>query len=508
MSLQVVWFKRDLRTYDHEALFRACRGGPVLCLYVIEPEYWALTDTSNRQWRFVRESLADLAQQLVDMGGRLQVVSGGVTDALIDLKQRHGVFTLHSHEETGNLWTYQRDLAVAAWCRREGCIWQEYAQNGVCRPVSRRRERFKAHWQRWAARPLFPVYEHARFVDDHSGLEPTQWPENVCDEDDRCDGRQHGGRHAGLAILHDFLHRRGESYSGSISSPITAEASCSRLSPHIAYGTLSLREIVQRTQQAREHAASAKWSRSLAAFATRLEWHCYFMQKLEDRPDIEHNAVVPQMGALNRPCDRARFEAWQQGRTGWPLVDACMRYLHHHGWINFRMRAMLVSAAAWSLSLPGRPVAEWLARQFVDFEPGIHYPQIHMQSGTSAHTVLRIYNPVTQARNLDPDARFVREWVPELRNVSDAWIFEPWLMSANLRKQARWTDEYGYPLPLVDFAQAHRQAKAEVAALRLAHGIQPDRPVRERASTKAPVKNGVKKPKKRAAKASGQLDLF
>ena len=127
---------------------------------------------------------------------------------------------------------------------------------------------------------------------------------------------------------------------------------------------------------------------------------------------------------------------------------------------------MLVSSATYSLSLPWQPVARWLAQLFVDYEPGIHYPQVQMQSGANGAAVLRMYNPVTQATELDPQGRFVRQWVPELRQVSDAWIFEPWKMTPVLRLHAGWSPEAGYPCPLVDFVAVHRAAKAEMTALR------------------------------------------
>lgn len=476
MSLQVVWFKRDLRIVDHEALFRACSAGPTVCFYTIEPHYWALSNTSNRQWLFVRESLEDLAGQLAALGATLIVHQGNVLDALRSFKDEFGSFTLHSHVETGIGWTFERDKQVTAWCRANHCPWYEYAQNGVCRPIQARKAGFKAYWDLWAASPRFPVPEHATFVVSKSfqssglqSLAPDQWPLDVCSDSYPCTQRQTGGRKAGLAVFRDFLSNRGQAYSGSISSPLTAESGCSRLSPYLTYGCLSLKEIVQRTMVAQDKASSRPWSKSLAAFAKRLHWHCYWIQAFESACHMEYEPLVPHMAQLNRPYDQKRFDAWRTGHTGWPLVDACMRYLHHHGWINFRMRAMLVSAATHSLSLPWKPVADWLAQQFVDFEPGIHYSQIQMQSAMSGVTVLRMYNPVTQAMRLDPQGDFVRRWVPELANVSNFWIFEPWKMTPNLRQQAGWTQAFSYPVPLVDFEVSHRETKAAITELRAAH---------------------------------------
>ena len=507
--LQVVWFKRDLRTFDNEALFRACASGPTLCFYVVEPDYWQSKSTSNRQWLFVRESLEDLAKQLKKLGASLVVHQGTVVQSLEEFRRQYGSLTLHSHQETGNLWTFERDKTVARWCRAHQCNWHEYAQNGVSRPVSRRKSRFKDHWDQWAAASMFPTPSPSNFVAQDPGLLPAQWPMAVCSDPYPCAGRQPGGRAEGLAVLDSFLSHRGEAYRGSISSPLTAESGCSRLSAHIAYGCVSLREIAQRVAGAQAHASTAQWRHSLSAYYTRLWWHCYFIQTFENKPSIEDTPLLPEMALLNRPFDQAKFDAWRRGQTGWPLVDACMRYLHHHGWINFRMRAMLVSAATYSLSLPWRPVADWLAGLFVDFEPGIHYPQIQMQSGTAGGTVLRVYNPVTQATTLDAEGHFVKRWMPELRNVSQAWIFEPWKMTLNLRQQAGWTQDSFYPCPLVDFERVHKDAKAEITALRAAHQLTPAGGFKKR-NTNHRVKRitaGMKETKKLADNAE-QLDLF
>jgi deoxyribodipyrimidine photo-lyase len=515
VTLQVVWFKRDLRVFDHEALSRACLAGPVLCLYVIEPGYWQLGDTSRRQWLFVRESLLDLAEQLHSLGAHLVVRQGQVTEVLQHIRQAHGPFELHSHQETGNAWTYERDKAVANWCRVQTCPWHEFAQNAVTRPVAKRQLAFKDHRDAWAARPLFSVPSQATFAADVQGLPPEQWPLDMGSDLVSCPGRQTGGRAHGLALLGSFMGRRGQAYRGAISSPLTAESACSRLSPYIAQGCLSLREISQRASQTEAQARHASWSRSLEAFASRLAWHCHFIQKLETLPQMEHTPVWPAAARLHRPFDAAKFNAWKTGTTGWPLVDASMRYLQHHGWINFRMRAMLVSSATYSLSLPWQPVAQWLAQLFVDYEPGIHYPQVQMQSGANGGTVLRMYNPVTQATELDPEGRFVRQWVPELRQVSATWIFEPWKMTPVLRQHVGWTPEAGYPCPLVDFVAVHRAAKAEMTALRAGFDLESaalatgDSGSQKRPSSPA-SRSGAERPQRAPTPAASeqQFDLF
>jgi deoxyribodipyrimidine photo-lyase len=168
------------------------------------------------------------------------------------------------------------------------------------------------------------------------------------------------------------------------------------------------------------------WSAALAAFEGRLHWHCHFIQKLESEPSIEfENLHRACDGLRENDFDAERFEAWRAGHTGFPLVDACMRALQAGGWINFRMRAMLVSFSSYQVWLHWRQPARALARLFTDYEPGIHYSQVQMQSGTTGINTLRIYNPVKQSQDHDPEGAFIRRWVPELADVPTDWIHSP-----------------------------------------------------------------------------------
>jgi len=226
-----------------------------------------------------------------------------------------------------------------------------------------------------------------------------------------------------------------------------------------------MREVAQATwaRQRELRTSSApdagRWRGSLSSFSARQHWRCHFMQKLEDEPRIEfENLHRAYDGVRPDVSDPDRLEAWREGRTGYPFLDACMRALDAHGWINFRMRAMLMSFASYHLWLPWRDSGLHLARKFVDYEPGIHWPQVQMQSGTTGINTLRIYNPVKQGHDQDPEGAFVRAWIPELATVPDAFIHEPW----------RWEGAAGlpYPPPIVDNAGAMRAARETLHALR------------------------------------------
>jgi ATP-dependent Clp protease ATP-binding subunit ClpB len=146
---------------------------------------------------------------------------------------------------------------------------------------------------------------------------------------------------------------------------------------------------------------------ALRAYIGRLHWHCHFIQKLEASPSLEFaNLHRAYDGLRENEFDQKLFRAWAAGRTGFPFVDACMRSLASTGWINFRMRAMLVAFASYQLWLHWRETGLHLARLFTDYEPGIHWPQMQMQSGTTGTNTVRIYNPVKQSTDQDPEGKY------------------------------------------------------------------------------------------------------
>lgn len=474
MRYRVVWFKRDLRVQDHWPLLEAARRGPVLCLYVIEPGLWAQPDAAAQHYGFVRESLQALDAQLRALGSRLHVAVGEVVDVLAALHAATPFEALHAHEETGNAFTFARDLAVGRWCRAHGVGWHEWPQFGVVRRLRDRRE-WQPRWEKHmaAAQAPTPSALHTPALSSATvwpwGSRPLPTPAELGLNPFEPPHRQRGGRGPGEAVLHDFLHERSSRYRGGISSPLSAPDACSRLSPYLAHGCVSMREVVQATrQQLAALPPQAKRQRlGLQGFVSRLYWHCHFIQKMESEPELEwRNLHRGYDGLREADWNPAHFEALTEGRTGWPMVDACVAMLRETGWLNFRMRAMLVSVAAYPLWLHWHPVGHWLARQFLDYEPGIHWAQMQMQSGTTGINTTRVYNPIKQALDHDPQGAFVRHWLPALRRVPDSWLFEPWRMSADVAARCGVRVGQDIAVPPVELADALRESKARMHTLR------------------------------------------
>lgn len=459
----LVWFKRDLRVRDHAPLAAAAQCTDALAVYVIEPEWLESEEFDAAQARFALACLTELRDRLDALGLPLLVVQGSMTAVLSDLHRSHRFTHLLSHEETGPGWTWIRDRAVKRWCDTQRVSWQEWSQTGVVRRLSDRRG-WAGRWQ-----SCMDASE-AQLPASFRGAAPLARPLPAlgqlgigpCGK-----ALQAAGESAAWQTLESFLTERGRRYRSSLSSPLAATEGCSRLSPHLAFGTISLRSVHQATETVIARSADPALRHALRGFTGRLRWHCHFMQKLEDEPEIEFRNFARHCDGLREDSFRVdRFAAWCEGRTGFPMVDACMRSLRATGWLNFRMRAMLVSFASYHLWLHWRPTGVFLARQFLDFEAGIHWSQMQMQSGTTGINTLRIYSPTKQARDHDPEGHFIRRWVPELAGVPTSLIATPWLMDQSIQSASGCLIGRDYPAPVVDEKGALQEARDRLYALR------------------------------------------
>ena len=444
MTVSLVWLRRDLRLADNPAIAQAkADGRPMLFLYHLDSERLERHDVDGIHVQWELDCLDSLKSDIENRGGVVLFRFGHILESLTELHELHNIHTIYGNEESGLQWSWNRDRAVAEWCQENNVQFEEFPSNGVIRGL-RSRDDWKALRDRRIDASLIEAPSRIRTLPNIQS-DAIPHASELGFKVRELQHRPEPGESAAMNTLFSFLDERGRGYRKGMSSPISGVEMCSRLSPYLSSGCISIRQIFYHTKRKQRRiktnprsAENRGWSGSLSSFQSRLAWHCHFMQRLEAEATLDEQAMNPELDALlDRPFDETKFRAWSEGTTGWPFFDACMRSLIATGWINFRMRAMLQSVASYTLSLPWRASGAHLARQFLDYEPGIHWSQIQMQSGVTGINSVRAYSILKQSQDQDPEGEFIKRWVPELTHVPMEHIHEPWLMSMRNKMKPR-----------------------------------------------------------------------
>lgn len=447
------WIKRDFRLYDNRALSSAVsQSEQVLPVFVFEPSLLEHQQTSAFHVQAQLQALEYLKQRLKQKGSDILVTQGEFPEILDKISEKFDFSAIFSYQEIGINLTYQRDQKVEKWCDNNGVDWHQPPRNGIIRGSYDRDNRMEFWNKQIKQRDQLPEPNSEQLELNHK-LEQNPLPSLDQLGFNKKKQLQTVTERAAKNTLDDFLYNRGINYFGNISSMNTAPEYCSRLSVHLAWGTLSLRTAFQKLEERideldeSDQENSGKWKRSLSMFKSRLYWHDHFMQRLEDEPELEFKPINRAFSEEKIPYKRnlAVLDRWYSGYTGYPMVDACMRCFHTTGYLNFRMRAMIASFACNILHLPWRDIMYPMARLMADYISGIHISQLQMQAGITGINSIRVYSPKKQIKDQDPECKFIKHWIPELRDYTPSEILgydEGGLL--NLK---------GYPDPIVDYEE-------------------------------------------------------
>jgi deoxyribodipyrimidine photo-lyase len=466
----IVWFRRDLRSHDHAALYHALKHARrVHCAFVFDTEILdALKNRADRRVEFIWHSLGELKTALEGMGGGLHVLHGKARQLVPQLAVRlsaGAVFANHDYEPQAK----DRDEDVRARLQADGRGWHTFKDHvvfekdelltgdgkpfGVFTP-------YKRAWLAKATPFHLKSYPVERYKDalapapaaalptlQRVGFKPTNLAQI---------GLPTGM--SGARVLFDDFLGRINAYKDRRDYP--ALRGPSYLSVHLRFGTISIREI-----------AGASWSvpgDGAQTFLSELIWRDFFFSILHHFPHVTQGAFRPQYDLLHFPNPKGHFEAWCQGRTGYPVVDAAMRQINQSGYMHNRLRMIAASFLCKDLHVDWRQGERYFAENLNDFDQSANNGgwQWAASTGCDAQPYFRIFNPTLQSKKFDPQARFIRLYLPELASVPLAYAHQPWTMPIEVQRAVGCMIGKDYPAPLVDHERARRTTLEIYTAVR------------------------------------------
>ena len=453
--MNIVWLKRDIRIQDHRPIYESLNTNNEICfIYIFEPIIENNFDFDYRHWNFIYQSLNDLSQKT-----KVSVFYGEALEVFNTIIGSYHVENVFSYQETGVQLTFDRDKEVKKLFIKKNINWKEFEKNGVQRGIKKRKD-WSSIWYKKINAPILKndlslINKKNKLIN----IDKYALPEKVKRKITKKSFYIKGGEDQALEILDSFINNKINLYSRNISFAQKSRETNSILSSYIAWGNISLKQIYQIVKS---NSDKVKNKRSLNQFLSRIRWNAHFIQKFEMEMRYENENINSAFDSIRNEHSKKLHDAWTNGNTGFPLVDAAMRCVKETGYLNFRLRAMVVSFYTHILWQNWVPASVHLAKMFLDYTPGIHFPQIQMQSGTTGVNTIRIYNPIKQSQEKDKDGIFIMKWVPELKNIPISFIHEPWKMTQMEQLLNNFQIGIDYPEPIVDFKSSYNHAKKEL----------------------------------------------
>jgi deoxyribodipyrimidine photo-lyase len=487
-SNSLVWFRRDLRSFDHAALHHALTSSKtVYCAFIFDVDLLAPLPRADRRVQFIHASLAELDADLRQLGGHLIVRHAVAVDEIVRLADELGVdavFVNRDYEPQA----IARDAAVAAALEAAGRKLLSFKdqvifeKNEVLTLAARTFSVFTPYKNAWLGRMAaepgcvapFPVEPYAR------RLAPA--PPGHALPDLAAIGFVPAVRHpptgmapiaagmSGAARLFDDFLVRLPAYAEARNYP--AANGSSGLSTHLRFGTLSVRYLVRTVNELILRGAGSEGG---PAWLSELIWREFYAMILYHHPHVAEQSFKPAYDAIeweSGPAAEAAFAAWCEGRTGYPLVDAAMAQLNQTGYMHNRLRMVTASFLIKDLGIDWRRGERYFALHLNDYDLASNNGgwQWAASSGCDAQPYFRIFNPVTQSEKFDPHGRFIRRFLPQLAALGDKEIHAPWLLPTMLLEQKNIRLGRDYPQPIVRHDEARKRTLERYAVVKAGHG--------------------------------------
>jgi deoxyribodipyrimidine photo-lyase len=456
----LLWLRRDLRVHDHPALHAALEtGDPVVPVFCIDHRLLHGRHRSGSRTQFMLEALIDLDRSLRALGSRLVVRAGSPERELPALAQELRAGSVHFSVDAGPF-ARARDRRVQAAMRSNGVAVCPHPglfvvdrpaaiKTGADRPYTVFTPYLRS-WLQAPRRPVLPVPDslpavgRAVPVGGIPRLEDLGLSQEVPEP-------ARGGERPAREALDRFLAGGAAEYDQRNDLP--AQDGTSRLSPYLHFGCVSPREI--------EHRLTGEGG-GPEAVRRQLCWRDFYAQVLHSHPGNARSEFQPRYrGAIRWSHAKARFQAWCDGRTGYPLVDAGMRQLRREGWMHNRVRLVVGSFLTKDLGIDWRWGERWFMRWLIDGDEANNngnWQWIASVGVDPQPAFRRIYNPARHQERFDPEGAYVRRYVPELAPVPDRYLAEPWTMPEEAQSECGCVIGRSYPAPIVDHLAARREA--------------------------------------------------